>query len=459
MSRGNPQDGVLELLAHHRRASGSHWAGRQARSASLLTVDEADFLPPALALQGRPVSPTLRITGAVLILLVTVTLLWAAVGKVDIVANASGKIIPTGRTKVIASVDTAVVRALHVREGQAVNAGDVLLELDARPFKADRDKAGVEERAAELQRARALALAAAVVSHRQPVLAPLPGVSARELHEAQLDLSGRYQEFSAKLLQLDSDVERYTKVLPIAIERERIYERLLQTQDVSRDAWLEKQQDRIDIEGHLAAARDARAALIAQTEREAYDAITDGTKMAASSAQDALRAASHAEWLTLRAPVNGTVQQLTVHTIGGIVPAAQSVMLVVPAQTHVEVEAFLQNKDVGFVAEGQLAQVKIAAFDYTKYGTIPGRVISVSRDALQQAATDDPRGDLPRKDPELFYSVKVALDRSTILVDGRAESLIPGMSVDVEIKTGRRRVIEYVLSPVLRHGHESLHER
>ncbi len=163
--------------------------------------------------------------------------------------------------------------------------------------------------------------------------------------------------------------------------------------------------------------------------------------------QDALRAGSHSRLLILVAPVDGTVQQLTVHTIGGVVPAAQPLMQIVPKDNHLEVEAFLENKDVGFVDEGQAAAVKIDAYEYTKYGTIPGRVVHVSRDAIK----DEKKG--------LIYSVRVALDTMSIPVNGHDMELSPGMSVAVEIKTGSRRVIEYVLSPLLQHKRESLNER
>ena len=135
------------------------------------------------------------------------------------------------------------------------------------------------------------------------------------------------------------------------------------------------------------------------------------------------------------------------HTVGGAVPAAQPLMQIVPRQSAVEIEAFIENKDIGFVQEGQRAEVKIEAFEYSKYGTVPARVTHVSRDAIQ----DEKRG--------LIYAVKVLLDRSVMQVDGREVNLSAGMSTTVEIKTGTRRVIEYVLSPLVQHSKESLRER
>lgn len=425
----------------------SNSSPRNLRRSLLMTADEAEFSAPAIALEARPVSPTLRLTAAVLSAFVLLTLAWAVFSRVDIIVNATGKVIPSGWSKAIASVDTASVRAVHVFEGQTVRTGDVLIELDAREHEAERDKATGDELAARLQMARSRALITALDEHHVPHLLPVAGVPADELHDAQAHLTGQYLEFSTKLAQLDEDIERYEAALPLALEREGIYEGLLQHHDVSRDAWLGKKQDRLDLETRLADARHSRLVLIAQTRKEAYDALTDAGKAAASSEQDAAKAASHTRLLTLRAPVAGTVQQLTVHTVGGVVQAAQALLMIVPSEKRVEVEAFLQNKDIGFVREGQQAKVKINAFDYTKYGTLTGRVTTVSHDAIED------------KDRGLVYSVKVMLDRAVVRVEGRDEPIAPGMSADVDIKTGERRIIEYVLSPLQRRQHESLHER
>ncbi|MBS0318075.1 MAG: HlyD family type I secretion periplasmic adaptor subunit, partial [Proteobacteria bacterium] len=212
-------------------------------------------------------------------------------------------------------------------------------------------------------------------------------------------------------------------------------------------AWMEKEQARIDLQGQLADARHQRAALVAQTAKDANDALLEGERIAGDSRQDARRAGEHSHLLRLTAPVDGTVQQLSVHTVGAAVPAAQPLMLIVPRRGPIEVEAFLQDKDIGFVREGQAAEVKIDAFEYTKYGTIPATVTHVSRDAIQ----DEKKG--------LIYSVLLTLARSTINVEGRDMPLSAGMSVQAEIRTGTRRVIEYILSPLMQHAHESLHER
>jgi hemolysin D len=379
--------------------------------------------------------------------LVAALLLWSVFGHIDIIVNAIGKIIPSERTKTIGSVDVASVKALHVQEGQAVKAGDVLIELDATAFDADHDKAKSDQATALLQMARSRALIAAVDSMKPPQLPKIAGIPEDNLKAEQLHLDGQYRDFYAKLRHLEETIRRCESELPLVTKRARDYQELAKNHDVSNHAYLEKEQAMIDLEGQLAEARSQRTALIEETRRVAYDALTDAKKIAAESQQDALRSGSHSRLLRLTAPVDGTVQQLTVHTIGGVVPAAQPLMLIVPTQKVIEVEAFMENKDVGFVEEGQPAEVKIDAFEYTKYGTIHGRVTHVSRDAIQ----DEKKG--------LIYSVKITLDKASIIANGHDVPLAAGMSVNVEIKTGTRRAIEYFLSPLLQHGRESLNER
>jgi hemolysin D len=436
-----------DLIGHYGAVFTHYWKQRQSLGGGLFNEQEAEFLPAALSLQEKPVSSTARLTGRLLIALVLVLFLWSVLGKIDIVVNAAGKIIPSDRTKTLASVDVASVRALYVEEGKFVRTGDVLIELDTSASDAERDKATGDATVATLQMARSQALIVAVESLKSPHLPRLPGVPEEQRQAAQQHLEGQYRDFYAKLTRLDGEIRRYEQALPLATQRARDYRDLAKDRDVSTHAYLEKEQARIDLEGQLTDARNQRTALIAQTRKEANDAMTEGGKLAAASGQDARRADSHSKLLKLTAPVDGTVQQLTVHTVGGVVPAAQPLMLIVPQETRVEVEAFLENKDIGFVQEGQNAEVKIDAFEYTKYGTIPGRVTHVSRDAIQ----DEKKG--------LIYSVKVTLDKASLAVEGKETFLSAGMSVNVEIKTGDRRIIEYVLSPLLQHQRESLHER
>lgn len=423
------------------------WRRRHTLRSDFFNKQEAEFLPAGLSLQETPDSASLRWTARLLMALVVFALAWAVFGRVDIIVNASGKIIPSARTKTIASIDVASVKALHVSEGQRVRAGDVLVELDSSSSDAEHDKAVDQVAQARLQVARSQAMMTAVEQLRAPVLRAVPEATAQQWQAARQQLMGQYQDFHARLVRLDGEIARYAEALPLARQRAEDYRVLMADDTVSRHAWLEKEQARVDLQGQLDDARNQRAALIAQTRKEASDAMIEAQKISEAGVQDQRRAGAHSQLLRLTAPVDGTVQQLSVHTVGGVVPAAQPLMQIVPLENVVEVEAFLENKDVGFVQPGQQAAVKIDAFEYTKYGTIGARVRHVSQDAIE----DEKKG--------LIYSTKVVLDRNTIFVDGKTLPLSAGMSVSVEIKTGTRRVIEYVLSPLVQHQREAMRER
>lgn len=172
---------------------------------------------------------------------------------------------------------------------------------------------------------------------------------------------------------------------------------------------------------------------------------------AASLEQDLFKATDRAQVQTLRAPVDGTVQQIKVHTVGGVVTPAQELMTVVPAQALLQVEAKLPNKDIGFVDAGQIAEIKVDAFPFTRYGTIDGTVATVSLDAIKDE-------DSPAK--EFVFPIRVALAADSILVEnGKRVPLTPGMTVLAEVKTGKRTLIEYVLAPLKRYRAESGRER
>jgi hemolysin D len=385
--------------------------------------------------------------GRILVAFTLIAIVWSIVCQVDIIVNATGKIIPDARTKTIASVETASVRALYVQEGQTVTAGEVLVDLDASESDAARNKAAGDESMDILEAARSRALINALDTHIWPEIPKLPGIPRDLWRTEQAHLDGQYREFRADYRRDNDNVKRYAESLRLATKTANDYRDLLESHDVSLDDYSEKEEARVELERQMVDAKNERDGLVAETRRQAYDSLADGVKTAASSMQDALSAQSHSRLLQLRSPVDGTVQQLTLFTVGGVVQAAQPIMSIVPKNSGVMVQADLKDKDVGFVNEGQVAEIKVDAFEYTKYGTIPAHVVHISRDAIQ----DDKKG--------LIYEVLVGMDRSTIVVDGHVERLSAGMSVNVAIKTGQRRIISYVLSPLIRHAKDSLNER
>lgn len=451
------------------------WSQRQRMEPEARLPHEAQFLPAALALQETPVSPAPRVAMWLLIGFVALALLWACFGHVDLVATAQGKVVPNDRTKTIQPFETATVKAIHVTDGQVVKAGDVLIELDATSATADRDRVASDLGAARLQVARGQALLAALDNGGSALLTRPAGVDELRYTEAQRLLASQLAELGARQGRIDAEVakreaelrsaqelvRKLEQTLPIARQRAQDYQRLVEQNFASKHGYLEREQARIETEGDLAnlttrkkeieaalrEVRGQRTELLAETRRSSLDSITDGQQKVAALEQELRKASTRGQLMRLTSPVDGTVQQLAVHTVGGVVTPAQPLMVVVPRDHALEVEAFLENKDIGFVKPGQDAEVKFETFQYTKYGTVHAHVTSVSHDAIN----DEKRG--------LVYSARVRMDRASIDVDGTAVNLTPGMAVTVEVKTGKRRVIDYFLSPLIVHTSESLRER
>ena len=455
MSLKHRVQAYTDLWGRYGRTFVHFWRHRADLGGTLLREDEAAFLPAVLAVQEAPPSRTARLIAWLLVLMVVTVFAWALLGHMDIVVSATGKVIPSERSKTIAAVETGSVITLNVVEGQVVKAGDVLLQLDTAALDAERDRALGEKSEAVLTLARNQALLEAVRQEKPPVLASLAQLNSEygsdldsaRWQAASLHAQGQWLDYAAKRRKLSDDLASYAKTLPLVTQQAASYKELVASNDVSRDAWQDKEQAKLHLQAQLQEARNQRDALTAEVSRQALDQIAEARRLATASTQDARRAASSSRLLTLTAPVDGTVQQLAIHTLGGVVQAAQPIMQIVPSQGPLEVEAFIENKDKGFVRPGQTVAVKVDTFEYTKYGTLPGQVTHLSQDAIP----DEKRG--------LIYAVKVQLGKTTIDVQGQPTPVTPGMGVNVEIKTGDRRIIEYVLSPLVRHTREALRER
>ncbi|MDO9009346.1 MAG: HlyD family type I secretion periplasmic adaptor subunit [Thiobacillus sp.] len=464
-----------DLLKRYAKIFRHAWSQRKETDAPDLQAHEAQFLPAALSLRDTPVHPAPRITLWLIMAFALIALLWTIFGRIDVVATAVGKIIPNDRTKVIQPMETAVVKAIHVRDGQEVKLGQVLIELDATSAAADSERLRNEALTAQLEALRAQALLASLAHGTPPKLQPLDGVDAARLLAEQSQTTGQYQEYQARQRQLQDEIirrraelqttqEQVTKLqqtAPIARQRAQDYQKLVKENFISQHGYLEREQARIEQEQDLASSRSKvmeiraaltevqqqQATLAAETRRQLLDQHNLAAQKAASLEQEWVKADQRGRLMRMTAPVAGTVQQLAVSTVGGVVTPAQPLMVIVPKNNVLEVEAMLPNKDIGFVNPGQDAEVKVETFPFTKYGTIHGKITQVSSDAIQ----DEKLG--------LIYSTRVKLARDTIRVENKTVRLTPGMAVTVEVKTGTRRVIEYFLSPLMQVTSESLRER
>jgi hemolysin D len=453
------------------------------------------FLPAALEIVETPPSPIGRAISLTLIAAFCIALAWASFGKVDMIASAQGKIVPSGRTKIVQPLEIGVVRAIHVTDGQMVKAGDVLIELDPTISDAELHHLQSDLIAVQLDVARlhaALADADPLVAFHPPKEASKSLLAT----ERQL-LLDQVSEQRAKLAALDRqraerEAERATHAATIAKieamisilqQRADIRKYLMEKEVGSKVIYLEnltqlvEQQKELGVQqSHLEEAEAALAAII-ETRKEAVEEyrrsrlgeLATAEAKAAGLTQDVVKALERSRLQILHAPIDGTVQQLAVHTVGGVVTPAQALLEVVPLDSHLEIEAMVENRDVGFVRAGQSAEIKVDTFNFTKYGLRHGTVLNVSADAIDRSkppsdtatkpSPSNPGGASEPQGHELVYAAQVSLDRMSMNVDGKNVALSPGMAVTVEIKTGAQRVITYLLSPLLRVKQESLHER
>lgn len=456
------------------------------------------FLPAAQEILETPASPAGRAIGATIILFLAIAIAWATFGHVDIIATAPGKILPTGRTKTIQPLETGIVSAIRVQDGDKVAAGQVLIELDRTVTQADRKHIAQDLVASQLDVARLAALRGSFETGTIPrdLAAPV-GASEADLARTRSSMRAQAAEQLAKLASINQQIEQkraesqsitatIAKIdasLPLVEQGATIRRKAMEIQYGNQIAYLDAQTRLVDQQNErivqqrklmeVAAARQALEQQIEQTraayEHQVLNDLSDAEKKVAELSQDLVKADQKTGEQILRSPIDGTVQQLAIHTVGGVVTPAQQLMVVVPADSRLEAEAMISNRDIGFVSAGQQAEVKIDTFNFTRYGLLRGKVASVSQDAIvrekpgARAGASKAGGALSdSSEPEgqeLLYSARVSLDSTQMQIEDKVVNLAPGMAVTVEIKTGTRRLIEYLMSPLLRYRQESLRER
>jgi hemolysin D len=465
------------------------------RNVKARSADELAFLPAALEIVETPPSPIGRAIGVVLIGLFCAGLAWSAWGTIDIVASAPGKVVSGGRSKLVQPFETGVVRAIRVQDGQRVRAGDVLIELDPTVNEAERDHLRDDLVAERLNIAR---LRAALASGENGVAGfiappdadPVLVATQRQLlanqvseHRAKSASLARQQaQKEAEQETISATIHKLDALIPVIEQRVEIRKTLMEKEIGSKLTYFEiqqllvEQQEELKVqkshlheaEAAVAAIRETRAQSTAEYSKALSDDLAKSEQKANGLAQDLIKAQQRTRLQQLTSPVDGVVQQLAVHTVGGVVTPAQSLLVIVPDDSALEVEAMVSNRDIGFVQPGQAAEVKIDTFNFTRYGQLHGEVVSVSQDAIirdrppersseralgAQHETSEPNGQ------ELNYSARVSLDRTEMQVEDRMVSLAPGMAVTVEIKTGSRTILDYLLSPLRRYRQEILRER
>jgi hemolysin D len=468
---------VWDLLAHYKAVAQAAWQRRAELAGPARMAHEIAFLPAALSLQETPTHPAPRRLAWAIMALFMAALLWSIVGKVDIVATAPGRIMVDERTKLIQPLETSVIKAVHVKDGDHVSKGQVLVELD--PTAANADKANLQDQLASaqseaLRTATLLDLLARPDASAPAASAALLQTSAEAAVQSQLlaewhDIRARFSKIDAEVQHRQAEINtakasiaKLEATLPMAQLREADFKRLVEQGFMSGHATQDKTKDRIEQERDLATQRarlletqaalneslQTKTALRAETIRTLNDRQAQAATKVSQLQSDTRKATLRENLTQLTAPVDGVVQQLAIHSVGGVVTSAQPLMVLVPDSATVSAEVEIANQDIGFVNAKQRAEIKLETFPYTKYGTVEASVQVVSADAV----TDDKKG-------VSYYPATLTLHQRTLWVDGKQVPISPGMAITAEIKTGKRRIIEFLSSPLERVGKESLRER
>ncbi len=435
--------------------------------------EDKEFLPPAVEILEKPPSPAGRMLVWAIVGLFILALLWSFIGEIDEVVVARGKVIPIGYTKVLQAEDKGIVKRILVQEGQQVKEGELLMELDRTMSESDLNALKKEIGYYDINIRRIMAELG-----NKPFLAEAgagEGYDSKDLLQQMSLYQSRQSEKNAKLVFYDaqirqkedavrvaeSSLEKNRQLLAIAREREENLGKIVEEGAVSKFAYLEYKGKRIELEQNVSmntselsaaradasAARQQKAQYLAEWNRQLQEELINCRKQYNTLKESERKAELKNKLIEIKSPADGAVHRLDIHTVGAVVTEAQALMEVVPKGTPMEVEAWMENKDVGFVYPNMPVEVKVDAFNFQKFGTIKGKVREISPDAIE----DKERGQI--------YRVMVSIEEEKLHMDDKELQVTPGMAVSAEIKTRKKRIIDFFLEPFQTYKSEALRER
>ena len=430
------------------------------------------FLPAHLSILKTPPS-YLAFTMAISISVgIFIAIAWSYFGKLDVQATTQGKLIVSGRTQTIQAFELSRLQQIHVEDGQQVKQGDPLLSVKV---------LGVDQDIVSLHYQKNFHASEEMIHHallnqQQIETSPrYPQLSLTEQVQAKLSYQTIKKEYETLLNEIANEVQlnrvnykaRERELKDINILMHNIKKRLdahtalNQKQLISQKEFLEqerelllarkektaKQSELSILNSQHHALREKQNRINTQKHQEWYEKYQQAKFKFVSLEQELIKNQERNQLEIIRAPVDGTVQQIAIYTLGAVLQPAQQLMVIVP-NNHVQLaEVKILNKDIGFIQEGLKADVKIDAFPYTRYGTIEGELLSISRDSTQ----DENLG--------LVYLAQIGLSNKQLLVEGEHIELTPGLSIVAEIKTDKRRLIDYLLSPINEYTSTAMREK
>jgi adhesin transport system membrane fusion protein len=392
-------------------------------------------------------------------------LLWASIARVDEVSRGQGRVIPSSRVQIIQSAEPSTIREILVRSGQTVAKGQLLVRLDNTTSQSELGQLETEnERLA--QRAARLAgeggSGAGCTGDSCGDEAQLANVRRSALQSQLAALSASVEQRRRDLGEAQATASSLESSLGLAREQVAMLAPLAARGVVPQTELLTAQREVVDIQGRLAAARQAmsrsQAAIreaSAEVSRARFDFQQEAlnersqltTKMAVND--ETIRGAQgRLARSEIRSPARGVVNDLLVNTLGGFVNAGEQIMQIVPLGDKLLIETRVTPRDIAFIKVGDPANVKVTAYDFSIYGGLKGKVVRVSADSIYDEV-----------EREAYFTVVVETTDSFLESNGRRLPITPGMLCDVEILTGKKSVLSYLLKPVLKVSGTALTER
>ena len=444
-----------------------------------------EFSPAIARLQSQPPARFGRAVLLALIALVLGLLIWAAFGRLDIVAVAEGKLVPQTYLKIVQPTEQGVVKEILVREGQAVQQGQVLMRMDAVVSEADGKTLQAEYQRYRLALRRIDAeLGGKALSAEPDDPAELYAQVAAQYHADRYAYQSALQEQRSVLDKARQDMAaaqeikgKLEQVLPHYREQAKAYDQLGREGYASKLMVTDKQRERIekeqDFKSQEFAIKSAQATLLqahnritqisADYQRQLQTERVESAAQFDKARQELAKQQHRNALLELKAPQAGVVKDLATHTVGTVASPGTILMTLVPRTEPLQAEVWVTNEDIGFIRPQQAVKLKLSAFTFQKYGMINGEVTQVSADASDaqgQGNVQDKNADIAGKPNALLsYKALVSLNAQQLITDGIAHKLAPGMRVSAEIKLGTRSVLEYLFSPVSKAFHEAGRER
>lgn len=431
----------------------------------------AAFQPPAIGIETGPPPMRARHTLRLAALFLVCVIVFACLAKVDRVVTAQGKLLGPGENLVVQTLEPSIIREIHVSPGQRVTAGEPLITLD--PTFAD---TGFEEQAKRLASLKAQAWrleceTSAACPKPQDIdprnLAAQRELMARRGQERQAraqSLTQSARELEAKLSTNARAAEQARKQIRIAQELEGMHRDVFERGASSRLEYMKAQSGRIEAETQLVklgseAKELAQSLERAKAELESFESgwrsqalkdLVETRRDIDETAERARKAAHLSDMVVLRAPAEGTVLELAKRSVGSVLDKGDAAAVIVPADSRLEAEAEVRAADVGYVREGDAARVKLEAFPFQRHGVLEGRVRTISAAAFEKNSQQD--------GPQAFYRARIALSSAGLQAVPRDAQLLPGMTLTAEIAVGKRRIITYLLYPLIKTFDETMRE-